>query len=112
MNMPTYGGPNNLTPHVSSEGGVTRRADGSAFPWCADYAATAREVPVEEWCSLGFTYDGKFIRAYINGVLDTRALDAAKDKRTDRYFTSEGPGGKDRGMNPYFHNIMRTCHLY
>ncbi|MCA9033048.1 MAG: hypothetical protein KDA66_19670, partial [Planctomycetaceae bacterium] len=25
MNMPTYGGPNKLTPHVSSEGGVTRR---------------------------------------------------------------------------------------
>ena len=103
MNMPTYGGPNNLTPHISSEGGVTRRADGSAFPWCADYAATAREVPVERWCSLGFTYDGKFIRAYIDGALDARALDAVKDKRTDRYFTSEGPDGKDRGMNPYFH---------
>ena len=103
MNMPTYGGPNKLTPHISSEGGVTRRADGSAFPWCADYAATARDVPEEQWCSLGFTYDGKFIRAYINGVLDARALDTVTDKRTDRYFTSEGPDGRDRGMNPYFH---------
>ena len=103
MNMPTYGGPNKLTPHISSEGGVTRRADGSAFPWCADYAATARDVPEEQWCSLGFTYDGKFIRAYINGVLDARALDAVTDKRADRYFTSEGPDGRDRGMNPYFH---------
>jgi hypothetical protein len=36
MNMPTYGGPRQLVPHISSEGGVTRRADGSAFPWCAD----------------------------------------------------------------------------
>src|SRR5215216_1387195 len=44
MNMPTYGGPRQLVPHISSEGGVTRRADGSAFPWCADYAATRREV--------------------------------------------------------------------
>ena len=26
-----------------------------------------------------------------------------KDKRTDRYFTSEGPDGKDRRMNPYYH---------
>jgi hypothetical protein len=26
-----------------------------------------------------------------------------KDKRTDRYFTQEGPGGGDRGMNPYYH---------
>jgi hypothetical protein len=103
MNMPTYGGPRQLVPHISSEGGVTRRADGSAFPWCADYAATRSEVPEEQWCSLGFTYDGKYIRAYINGVLDARPLDPVKDKRTDRYFTQESPGGGDRGMNPYYH---------
>ena len=103
MNMPTYGGARQLVPHISSEGGVTRRADGSAFPWCADYAATRQEVPEEQWCTLGFTYDSQYIRAYINGVLDARPLDPVKDKRTDRYFTQEGPGGKDRGMNPYFH---------
>jgi hypothetical protein len=78
-------------------------ADGSAFPWCADYAATRREVPEEEWCTLGFTYDGKHIRAYLNGVLDARELDPEQDRRTDRYFTQEGPGGRDRGMNPYYH---------
>lgn len=103
MNMPTYGGARQLVPHISSEGGVTRRADGSTFPWCADYAATKNEVPEEQWCTLGFTYDGKYLRAYINGVLDARALDPLKDKRADRYFTQEGPDGKDRGMNPYYH---------
>lgn len=103
MNMPTYGGPRQLVPHISSEGGVTRRADGSAFPWCADYAATRREVPEETWCTLGFTYDGVYIRAYIDGRLDARSLDPVADKRNDRYFTQEGPGGKDRGMNPYYH---------
>lgn len=103
MNMPTYGGPNKLTPHISSEGGVTRRADGSAFPWCADYAASAGDVPTEQWCSLGFTYDGKYIRAYINGVLDAQPLDPAKHKRADPYFTKEGPDGGDRGLNPFFH---------
>ena len=103
MNMPTYGGPNKLVPHISSEGGVTRRADGTAFPWCADYAVTASEVPVETWCTLGFTYDSKYIRAYINGRLDELRLDPVKHKRTDPYFTEEGPGGTDRGMNPYYH---------
>ena len=68
MNMPTYGGNRQLTPHISSEGGVTMRADGTKFPWCADYAATKLEVPEEQWCTLAFTYDSKFIRAYINGV--------------------------------------------
>ncbi|MGC4006772.1 MAG: hypothetical protein QM811_28060 [Pirellulales bacterium] len=103
LNMPTYGGPRQLVPHISAEGGVTRRADGSAFPWCADYAASRSEVPEKKWTTLGFTYDGKYIRAYFNGKLEERALDAKKDKRTDRYFTQEGPDGKDRGMNPYYH---------
>ncbi len=103
MNMPTYGGTRQLVPHISSEGGVTQRADGTKFPWCADYAATRQEVPQEQWCTLAFTYDSKYIRAYINGVLDERKLDAVKDKRNDPYFTQEGPDGKDRGMNPYYH---------
>lgn len=103
MNMPTYGGPNKLVPHISSEGGVTMRADGTKFPWCADYAATLHEVPQEQWCTLAFTYDSKFIRAYINGVLDEMPLDPVKHKRNDPYFTKEGPEGGDRGMNPYFH---------
>ncbi|MGE0131757.1 MAG: hypothetical protein AB7U82_27045 [Blastocatellales bacterium] len=103
MNMPAYGGPLQLVPHISSEGGVTRRADGSALPWCADYAASISKVPEEEWCTLGFTYDSKYIRAYVNGMMEPRPLDPVKDKRTDRYFTSEGLNGKDRGMNPYYH---------
>ena len=103
MNMPTYGGPNQLVPHISSEGGVTRRADGSAFPWCADYAASRLPVPEGRWCTLGFTYDGVYIRAYVDGVLDAREPDPVNDKRIDRYFTQEGPGGKNRGMNPYYH---------
>jgi len=103
MNMPTYGGGRRLVPHISSEGGVSRRADGSALPWCVDYAVTKSEVPEEKWCSLGFTYDGKFIRAYINGVLDTRMPEPVSDKRDDPYFTKEGPDGGNRGMNPYYH---------
>ena len=103
MHMPAYGGTRQLTPHISSEGGVTRRADGSAFPWCCDYAATRSEVPEDKWCTLGFTYDGKFIAVYLNGVLEVRPLDAKQDKRNDPYFTHEGPHGGDRGMNPYYH---------
>lgn len=103
MNMPTYGGPNKLVPHISSEGGVTRRADGSAFPWCADYAVTDREVPTERWCTVAFTYDGAYIRAYIDGTMDSPKFDPVGHKRNDRYFTREGPNGGDRGLNPYYH---------
>ncbi len=103
MHMPAYGGAYQLVPHISSEGGVTQRADGSRFPWCVDYAATRKKVPVDQWCTLGFTYDGQYIRAYINGVLDRRKLNPEEDRRNDRYFTNEGPDGGDRGMNPYYH---------
>lgn len=103
MNMPMYGGPLQLTPHISSEGGVTRRKDGTAFPWCADYAGSVSKVPENEWSTVGFTYDGRYIRAYVNGVMEPRAIDPVNDNRTDSYFTKEGPDGRDRGMNPYYH---------
>jgi hypothetical protein len=60
-------------------------------------------VPVEKWCTLAFSYDSKFIRAYINGVLDAMPLDPVRHKRDDPYFTREGPEGGSRGMNPYYH---------
>jgi len=75
-----------LTPHISSEGGVSRRADGTGLPWCADYAASVSAVPVGQWVTLGFTYDGRWIRAYFNGVLETRPVDPVKDRRTDPLF--------------------------
>ncbi len=60
-------------------------------------------MPEEQWCSLAFTYDCQYLRAYITGVMDERPLDPVKDKRNDPYFTQGGPGGEDRGMNPYYH---------
>lgn len=102
-NMPTYGGLRQLTPHISAEGGVTRRADGSALPWCVDYAAPRSEIPVGQWVTLGFTYDGKYISAYQNGVMEERTVDPIKDKRDDPYYMKEGPDGGHRGINPYYH---------
>ncbi len=104
LNMPTYGGPGQLTPHISGLGGHSRRADGSALPWCADYAANRTRLPMGEWITLAFTYDGRWIKAYYNGVLEAREVDPKADKRDDPYFTKEGPGGGHRGINPYFYD--------
>lgn len=103
INMPLYGGAFQLTPHISGEGGVSRRADGSGLPWCADYAAPRSKLPIGQWVTLGFTYDGKYIRAYHNGVMEEREMDPVKDNRGDSYFTKEGPNGGYRGMNPYYY---------
>jgi len=103
LDMPAYGGARQVTPHISAEGGVTQRADGSKFPWNVDYAASVSEVETDKWISVGFTYDGKYIKAYYNGKFEPRELNPKADRRGDPYFTSEGPNGGDRGMNPYYH---------
>jgi hypothetical protein len=110
MHMPTYGGTRQLVPHISARGGVTMREDGTKFPWNCDYAATKQEVPEEEWCTLTFTFDGKYVKAYINGVFEERKLDPVKDRRNDPYFLTEGPDGKDRGMNPYYFGKGIFCY--
>ncbi len=103
LDMPAYGGLKQVTPHVSSEGGATRRADGSMLPWCADYAASTERYPLDQWCSVACTYDSEWLTAYLDGEASPRALRPDADHRDDRYFTAEGPGGADRGMNPYYH---------
>lgn len=102
LNTPAYGGPDRVTPHVSSEGGPSRRADGSWLPWCVDYAVNVSPIALNEWVSVGFTYDGEVLKAYYNGVMEPREVDPEADRRTDRYF-HETPDGSHRGMNPYYH---------
>ena len=67
-------------------------------------------MPEERWCSLAFTYDGKYISAFINGVLESRELKPEKDRRNDPYYLEEGPEGGDRGMNPYYHGRGIFCY--
>jgi hypothetical protein len=103
LDMNMYGGAKRVTPHVSSEGGMTRRADGSPLPWCVDYAATTETYPTDRWCTLGCTYDGTWLTAYLDGRATPRTVDPEDDNRADAYFTSEGPGGGHRGINPFYH---------
>lgn len=103
INMPLYGGAFRLTPHISGEGGVSRRADGSPLPWCADYASPRSELATTRWTTLAFTYDGSWIRAYQDGVFEERPMDPGAQNRADPYFTTEGPDGGFRGMNPYWY---------
>ncbi len=103
MNMPTYGGPNKLVPHISSEGGVTRRADGTRLSLVRRLCGDGVRGPGGNMVHARIHLRSEYLRAYINGRLDELKLDPAKHKRADPYFTREGPKGGDRGMNPYYH---------
>jgi hypothetical protein len=32
------------------------------------------EIPLEEWHFVAFTYDGEYVRSYVNGILDERSI--------------------------------------
>ncbi|MFC4778018.1 LamG-like jellyroll fold domain-containing protein [Paenibacillus sp. GCM10023252] len=55
--------------HISSTGGPTE-----GHPWCMDASIGETRVPREEWQFVAITYDGRYVRSYLNGVLDQREI--------------------------------------
>ncbi len=64
-NHPNEQIPDKVSGHVSDVGGPT-----PGFKWCYDVAQSESSVLYNEWVSVGYTYDGKEIRAYYNGVCE------------------------------------------
>ena len=109
LNVPEYGGRDRVCPHVSATGGFSRDTapDGTEYtlPWCGDHAVSASKVALNRWVSVGFTYDGTWIKAYYNGVFEPQPGHPerpALDLRDHDYYTKTCPGGGYRGMNPYY----------
>jgi len=53
--------------HISGVGGPTE-----GYKYCMDAAIGNTIVPYDLWQCIAFTYDGKEIRSFLNGVLDKR----------------------------------------
>lgn len=53
--------------HISSLGGPT-----PGDPFCLDAGIGSTAVPLNAWQCCAFTYDGEWVRAYLNGALDPR----------------------------------------
>ncbi|MFN8240256.1 MAG: LamG-like jellyroll fold domain-containing protein [Bacteroidales bacterium] len=67
VSLPHYNGKDQVCGHVSKTGKPT-----PPFPYSIDYSASRQKVPENEWCTVAFTYDGKYIRSYLNGVFEAR----------------------------------------
>lgn len=67
VDLPSYGGDNQVCGHVSKTGGAT-----PGYPFSRDYSATGQELPAGEWAMVGFTYDGAKAISYYDGVYDVR----------------------------------------
>lgn len=93
VSLPYYNGADRVCGHISFTGKPT-----PPFPYSVDYSASAQRVPGDEWCMVGFTYDGEYIRSYYNGICEPR-----DPELINHTIGFEGyPNGLVQSKNPYY----------
>ncbi len=93
VSLPYYNGDKQVCGHISKTGKAT-----PPFPYSIDYSASKQEVPANEWCCVGFTYDNEYIRSFFNGISIDR-----EPELIDHTEGFEGyPNGLIQSKNPYY----------
>jgi len=93
ISLPHYNGKDQVCGHISRTGKPT-----PPFPYSIDYSASKQKVPKDEWCCVAFTYDGKLIKSYLNGVFEARNPELISNTTGfERY-----PNGLFQTKNPYY----------
>lgn len=94
VSLPYYNGQDAVCGHISKNGKPT-----PPFPHSIDYSASPQKVPDGEWCMIGLTYDGEYIRSYFNGVFEEK-----EPELIDHTKGFEGyPDGLTQVKNPYYY---------
>lgn len=92
VDLPHYNGASQVCGHISYSGGPT-----PPFPYSCDYAASKQKLTKGKWYFIAFSYDGKYIKAYLDGVFEERAPEPIKNTKG-----FEGlPDGLIHSKNPY-----------
>lgn len=92
VHLPHYNGENRVCGHISWTGKPT-----PPFPYSIDYSASGQQMEKDKWYFIAFTYDGKYIKSYLDGVFEER--DPELIKNTSGF---EGyHGGLTQQKNPY-----------
>ncbi len=93
VSLPHYNGKNQVCGHISLTGKPT-----PPFPYSIDYSASKQEVPANQWVCIAFTYDGRYMKSYLNGVFEAR-----KPELIEHTQGFEGyPNGLIQSKNPYY----------
>ena len=93
VSLPYYNGANQVCGHISCTGKPT-----PPFPYSIDYSASKQNVEQDKWQYIAMTYDGKWIKSYLNGEFEPR--DAELIDHTKEF---EGyPEGLKQSKNPYY----------
>jgi hypothetical protein len=93
VSLPHYNGRDQVCGHISKTGKPT-----PPFPYSIDYSASAQVVAKDEWQCVAFTYDGEWIKSYLNGDFHSR-----EPELIDHTKGFEGyPDGLVQSKNPYY----------
>jgi hypothetical protein len=93
VNLPHYNGDGQVCGHISKTGTPT-----PPFPYSIDYSASKQFVPKEAWSCVAFTYDGKYIKSYLNGVFESREPERIRNTKGFEGY----PDGLIQVKNPYY----------
>ena len=93
VSLPYYNGGDQVCGHISRTGKPT-----PPFPFSIDYSASAQKVPHGKWACVAFTYDGKYIRSYLDGKFAERPRELIDHTKGFPGY----PDGLVQSKNPYF----------
>ena len=93
VSLSHYNGANQVCGHISKTGKPT-----PPFPYSIDYSASRQVVTKNHWQCIAFTYDGEYIKSYLNGEFQDR-----EPEIIDHTKGFEGyPDGLVQSKNPYY----------
>ena len=93
VSLPHYNGAEQVCGHISQTGKPT-----PPFPYSIDYSASKQLVPNEQWTCIAFTYDGEYIRSYVNGEFEVREPELIRNTAGFNGY----PEGLIQSKNPYY----------
>ena len=93
VSLPYYNGRDQVCGHISKTGKPT-----PPFPYSIDYSASAQVVAKGEWQCIAFTYDGKWIKSFLNGSFQSREPGLIDHTKGFDGF----PEGLIQSKNPYY----------
>jgi len=93
ISLPHYNGKDQVCGHISKTGKPT-----SPFLYSIDYSASKQKVQKNEWCCVAFTYDGQYIKSFLNGEFKSREPELINHTKGFEGY----PDGLIQSKNPYY----------
>ncbi len=93
VSLPHYNGADQVCGHISKTGKPT-----PPFPYSIDYSASNQVVVKNEWQCIAFTYNGEYIKSYLNGEFEARELELINHTKGFKGY----PDGLVQSKNPYY----------